>query len=208
MRILGIDPGTWVVGFGCLELGATSRVVAADRLPIAHRVANVVHGASGGFGVGGGGVGAGRVSVVEAGALRLGKRTAPLPDRLLDLAEQIAALLVRLAPNEVALEEAFFGKSVQAALRIGEARGVILAEVRRAGVPVFQFAPARVKRTVTGHGGATKEAVAELARRQLGLAVAPTPKDASDALAVALARVESRRLDANGMACNPSGTHL
>ena len=86
----------------------------------------------------------------------------------------------------LALEEAFFGKSVQSALRIGEARGVVLVAAARAGIPVAQYPPATIKKAVTGRGGATKEQVQEMVRITLGLAAPPQPADAADALAIAI----------------------
>lgn len=192
VRILGIDPGTKVVGFGCLEFGRTGdgepgdRV--AERVPLAMRGSNVVRVDS---------ASAGAVRLLDAGALQLGSRSTPLTDRLLELQRRFAALVQELRPDEVAIEEAFYGKSVQAALRIGEARGVVLAESARAGLTVHQFAPARVKRCVTGHGAARKQQVANVLRHLVGagreLLVEALPLDASDAVAVALTRLEERR---------------
>ena len=198
MRILGIDPGTVVVGFGCIEqagVAAASHVVGET--PLALRVGNLVRPGSAG----------GPVQLVEAGALRLPRR-APLSERLRELAVGFRELLDRLAPAEVALEEAFFGKSVQSALRIGEARGVVLAEAARRGVPVFQFAPARVKRVVAGNGAADKEAIARMAAQWLGLARPPTPRDVTDALAVALCRAEARRSFSSVLSCPPPARNV
>jgi crossover junction endodeoxyribonuclease RuvC len=134
------------------------------------------------------------VRVLDAGAIRLGSERAPLEHRLLALSELLVRLLAQLTPGELALEEAFFGKSVQSALRIGEARGVVLAESARQGLPVHQFAPARIKRCITGQGNAQKETVAAMVRQLLaGNALADLPPDATDALAVALCRAEQRR---------------
>jgi crossover junction endodeoxyribonuclease RuvC len=118
-------------------------------------------------------------------------------ERLALLGEQFARLVDRLGPAELALEEAFYGKSVQAALRIGEARGVVLAESARAALSVFQFAPARVKRCVTGRGDAKKEVVAsmigQLVQQGRDVLAAGLPADATDAVAVAWTRLEERR---------------
>lgn len=193
VRILGIDPGTSVAGFGCLEaeFGTLRNALASGRLPgpvpLALRAGNVVRIDAGG---------SGGVRVLELGVLRLGGRDAALPLRLLALADQFRGLLDRLQPTEIALEEAFSGKSVQAALRIGEARGVVLAESARAGLAVHQFAPARVKRSVTGNGAASKQSVAAMVAQLLPQArgaFAGVPADATDAIAVALARLEQRR---------------
>lgn len=191
VRILGLDPGTQVVGYGCLEIAVRSDSDAPSvegRAPLAMRGSNVVRAAA---------AGAGDVRLVTAGVLRLGKRGAALTARLLSLAQQYAGLLAELRPQEVAVEEAFYGKSAQAALRIGEARGVVLAESARAGLDVFQFTPARVKRCVAGHGAARKESVGAMLQKVLpGLTEAGLdrlPADATDALALAWTRLEERR---------------
>jgi crossover junction endodeoxyribonuclease RuvC len=184
MRILGIDPGSVVVGWGCLEAVEHGADPAARGRPIAQRARNVVAARRGLA-----------VRFAAGGVLRLGRRGAPLADRLLVLARGLAELFERLAPEELAVEQAFYGKSVSSAMRIGEARGVILAEARRCGLPVHQFAPARVKRVVTGHGSASKQAVAAMTCQLLGLAPVPTERDTTDALAVALCRAEERRTE-------------
>jgi crossover junction endodeoxyribonuclease RuvC len=186
VRILGIDPGTSVAGFGCLEAESGGSRRPSCAAPLALRAGNVVRLDGG----------AGDVRILDLGVLRLGPRGADLAARLLALADQFRALLARLQPTEVALEEAFSGKSVQAALRIGEARGVVLAESARAGLAVHQFAPARVKRSVTGNGAASKQSVAAMVAHLLQTgrpAFAGVPADATDAVAVALARLEQRR---------------
>ncbi|MCK5944999.1 MAG: crossover junction endodeoxyribonuclease RuvC, partial [Planctomycetes bacterium] len=161
---------------------------AARSVPLAMRGSNVVRAAV----AGGGGV-----RLVTAGVLRLGKRGAELTSRLLSLSQQFAALVRELRPDEVAVEEAFYGKSVQAALRIGEARGVVLAESARSGLDVHQYPPARVKRCVTGHGAARKESVASMLGQMLPELAATVatglPADATDAVAVAWTRLEERR---------------
>ncbi len=172
-----------VAGFGCLELVDSS--AAARELPIALRAANTMMIA-----------GRSDLRVVEAGVMRLGRRGDTVAERLGELAVAFAALLDRLQPREVALEEAFAGKSIQSALRIGEARGVVLAESARRGLVVHQFPPARVKRCVAGTGAARKETVAAMLAQQLPGAAAIAaawPEDAPDALAVALTRAEARR---------------
>lgn len=199
IRILGIDPGTQVVGFGCLELQVTEERAANGSQPLAMRASNVVRagGSSG-------------LRPVDCGVLRLGGRQHTVPERLRALADQFRELVLRLQPHELALEEAFYGKSAQSALRIGEARGVVLAEASRADLAIHEYAPARIKRCVTGRGDATKDVVADMVLRQLGpLAaaagskLATLPRDASDALAAALTRVEERRSPLLQIASNP-----
>lgn len=186
VRILGIDPGTQVVGFGCLECVDSDASRSAAAAPLAMRTANTVqpHRVE-------------RLRAIEWGVLRLGGRKRLVPERLLELSKGFAELVERLQPDELAIEEAFYGKSVQAALRIGEARGVILAEAARHDLAIHQYAPARIKRCVTGQGDASKESVAHMVLRQLGQLSGEgeqmPPGDATDALAVAMTRAEERR---------------
>ncbi len=182
LRILGIDPGSQVVGYGCLELAAAVADSVADRAapPLALAAGNVVRRGASLVGM----------RVVDAGVLSLGGRAVALEDRLLRLRQLLTELLQRLAPDELAIEGAFYGKSVAAALRIGEARGVILAGAREHGLVVHQFAPARIKRAVAGHGQANKDAVAEMVCRQLALPAAAGPRDITDALAAAYCRAQ------------------
>ena len=88
-------------------------------------------------------------------------------------------------PDTVALEEAFYGKSVQSALRIGEGRGVALLAAALQGKPVAQYPPATVKKAVTGNGNAGKDQVGRMVSMILSLEE-DVPEDAADALAVAI----------------------
>lgn len=188
VRILGIDPGTMVVGYGCLEIAAAATAAGGGPAPLAMRASNVVRAGAGG---------GQDARLVTAGVLRLGGRDAAIGVRLHALAVGFRALVRDLQPTEVAIEEAFHGKSVQAALRIGEARGVVLAEAARGGAAVFQFPPARVKRCITGNGAAGKESVAAMVRQLVqhgrGALAGDLPLDATDAVAVAWTRLEQRR---------------
>jgi crossover junction endodeoxyribonuclease RuvC len=184
VRILGVDPGTQVVGFGLLELRLDVQAPAAGPRPLALRAANTLRLER-----------RDGLCVLDCGVLRLGDHRQRVADRLCSLGDQLRELLARLRPDELALEEAFYGKSIPAALRIGEARGVVLAEAARCELGIHEYAPARVKLCVTGRGNAGKEAVAAMVRQQVALVPggAATPTDATDALALALTRAEERR---------------
>lgn len=187
VRILGIDPGTRVVGYACLEVATADARAAGAAVPLALRASNVVRAGGGSH----------DARLLAAGVLRLGGRDDAIGARLHALATQFRALVRDLQPTEVALEEAFHGKSVQAALRIGEARGVVLAEATGLGLDVHQFAPARIKRCVTGNGAADKSTVAAMVKQFVrpseAALVDGLPADATDAVAVAWTRYEVRR---------------
>lgn len=119
----------------------------------------------------------------------------PIEQRLHQIFEELCSVIERWQPHELAIEDPFVGENVRSAMAIGEARAVALLAAARAGVPVSPYAPAEVKLTVAGHGRSDKAQVQELVRIQLGLATAPEPVDAADALAVALCHHLRRRGD-------------
>ena len=94
------------------------------------------------------------------------------------------------------MEEAFFGVNVQSTLALGEARGVALFVASECGLLVSGYPPATVKKTVVGHGRATKDQIGYLVRALLSLRRTPAP-DAADALAIAIchARCASREVE-------------
>jgi crossover junction endodeoxyribonuclease RuvC len=108
-----------------------------------------------------------------------------LPSRLLDISAGLAEVIASQKPAVASVESLFFHKDAQSAAKLGHARGVVLLCLEQAGVQVAEYAPARVKRTVVGHGRADKKQVALMVRAVLGLS-APPPSDAADALALAI----------------------
>jgi crossover junction endodeoxyribonuclease RuvC len=117
-------------------------------------------------------------------------------ERLHHIFRELCAVIERWRPSEVAVEDPFVAQNAQSAFAIGEARAVALLAAAQAGLSVRPYSPAEVKLTVTGYGRSDKAQVQELVRVQLGLAEAPTPADASDALAVALCHHLRRRGEA------------
>lgn len=118
-----------------------------------------------------------------------------LPDRLAFLYEALSALLAERGPDCVAVERVFVAASPHAALVLGHARGVVLAAAAAAGVQVSEYAPAQIKRAAAGSGAADKPQVQAMVRRLLALDEEP-PRDAADALAVALCHAQAGRLAA------------
>jgi crossover junction endodeoxyribonuclease RuvC len=109
----------------------------------------------------------------------------PLGHRLRTIDEQLGRVLEQHHPDVGSVETLFFHKDAQAAAKLGHARGVVLLGLARAGVEIAEYAPARVKQTVAGHGRADKRQVALMIRALLGLPEAPE-SDAADALALAV----------------------
>ncbi|RUM88561.1 MAG: crossover junction endodeoxyribonuclease RuvC [Thermodesulfatator sp.] len=148
MRILGVDPGSRVTGYGLIE--------AEKRKPQA----------------------------LSWGVLRPPQGN-PLPKRLAFLYAELERLILTLSPEVLALEEVIPERFPRAALSLGQAQGVVLLLAARHGLPVYTYHPSVVKRILTGNGRAGKEEVAFMVQVELGLE-GPLPRDASDALALAL----------------------
>ena len=110
--------------------------------------------------------------------------------RLADLERELDAVVREYRPAQASVESLFFHKDPQAAAKLGHARGVALMVCGRAALEVFEYAPARVKRTVAAHGRADKAQVAQMIRVILSLAAAP-PSDAADALALAVTHLQN-----------------
>lgn len=146
MRVLGVDPGTVVTGWGVIDC---------------HR---------------------GQLRHVDSGTIRAGRGS--LPARLALIYAELGEVARRHAPDAFSLERNFLARNVQSAFRLGEARGVAMAAAALAGLPLAEYTPATVKKTVTGHGGARKSQVQEAVLRLLSLS-GRLAVDEADALAVA-----------------------
>jgi crossover junction endodeoxyribonuclease RuvC len=129
-------------------------------------------------------MGPSKLTYVECGVISAPAKL-PRNDRLLIIGRGLRELLEELKPDQVAREQAFFGKNVQATLALGEARGVALFVSADRGLSVVGYAPARVKQTIVGHGRASKSQVGYLVRAILGMR-RPPGADAADALAIAI----------------------
>lgn len=147
--ILGIDPGTTVMGFGVVLVQGTS------------------------------------ITLLEADAIRF-----PAEDdhtlKLRAIFRHVVHIIEKHHPDELAIEAQFFGKNVQSMLKLGRAQGVAIAAALHRDLSVVEYAPKRVKQSITGNGNATKEQVAAMLLSILGIKVLPKSTDATDALAVAV----------------------
>ncbi len=157
MRVLGIDPGTMVTGFG---------VVDDIR---------------------------GKLSLMSYGTIE-GKRKDSFPDRLKIMFDGLSKVVADYKPDQISLESAFYGKSVKAAIKIGEARGVAILCAAMAEIPLFEYAPTEVKRAVVGVGNAQKVQVSKMVKILLSLTEVPAKYDATDALAIAICHCHRMKL--------------
>ena len=149
--ILGIDPGTTILGYGLIEVqGKQMKLVALGVL---------------------------RLDKIEDHHLKLQK-----------IFERCIELIDGFHPDELAIEAPFFGKNVQSMLKLGRAQGVAIAAALSRKIPVMEYAPRKIKQSITGNGAASKEQVAAMLQRVLQIPDADMPEklDATDGLAAAV----------------------
>lgn len=154
VRILGLDPGSRVCGYGVID----------ER--------------------------GGELVYVECGLLTAPEDRA-MEDRLGELARGLREVIGELSPEVVAVEDVFSHQNVRSALALAQARGMVLAVCGLSGLAVASYAPALVKKAVSGSGRADKTQVARMVQALIGLRSLPRA-DATDALAVAI--THGRRL--------------
>lgn len=131
---------------------------------------------------------------VAAGIIKLSpvKEMAP---RLKKIYDELNYMIKLYKPDEFALETAFYGKNVQSALKIGYARGVSLLAAINNNIPLKEYSPREVKKSVVGNGAASKEQVQFMIKKLLGLRKMKMTYDESDALAVAVCHAFKMNLD-------------
>ena len=115
----------------------------------------------------------------------------PLSSRLWQISEDMSSLLTQFKPDEAAVEELFFSKNITTGIAVAHGRGVLLLELEKAGIPVYEYTPMQVKQAVVGYGKAEKRQVMLMTQRLLKMKEIPRPDDAADALALALCHARS-----------------
>lgn len=147
--ILGIDPGTLLMGYAVIEIyGNSARLQVMDVLKLAHKK--------------------------------------DIYERLEMIHTKVSELIRLHQPHTFAIEAPFFGKNVQSMLKLGRAQGVAIAAAMQGNIPVTEYAPKKVKQSITGNGNADKEQVWKMLQQVLQIKEQPQYFDATDALAVAL----------------------
>jgi crossover junction endodeoxyribonuclease RuvC len=147
--ILGIDPGTSIMGFGIIK-GVGTKPVAVD-----------------------------------IGVIKMNRITDPYL-KLKEIFNETTKLINKYCPDELAIEAPFFGKNVQSMLKLGRAQGAAIAAALQHNIPIFEYAPRKIKMAITGQGAASKEQVAAILKNLLSFNSDIKDLDATDALAAAL----------------------
>lgn len=147
--ILGIDPGTQLMGYGVIEVcGNKPRFVT--------------------------------MGVIDM------RRESDHYLKLRTIYKEVALLIDKYSPDDLAIEAPFYGKNIQSMLKLGRAQGCAISAALNRDIPVFEYAPRKVKMAITGRGAASKEQVAMLLQSILKYENREAEYDASDGLAVAL----------------------
>ena len=148
-KILGIDPGTNILGYGLIELFDN------------------------------------KIKLIELDILRIDKIKEP-SIKLKHIYECISLLIRKHKPSEVAVEAPFYGRNIQSMLKLGRAQGVAIVASANYDIPVYEYAPKKIKMAVTGRGQASKEQVATMLMYMLNIKIKPKEYDSTDGLAVAV----------------------
>lgn len=156
LRILGIDPGYAIVGFGVIDYAGSE------------------------------------FRAVEYGSIYTEAHT-PFTDRLMLIDTDMQEILRRYKPDCMAIEKLYFTTNRTTGIDVAQARGILVLDAAKAGLPVFEYTPLQVKQAVVGYGKAEKHQVMDMTRRILKLAQIPKPDDAADALAIAICHGHSSR---------------
>jgi len=147
--ILGIDPGTTIMGYGIVKIvGKEAQLIA--------------------------------LGVIEL------KKYADHYTKLKKIFDRVLSLIEQYHPDEMAVEAPFFGKNVQSMLKLGRAQGVAISAALSRSIPIFEYAPRKIKMSITGQGNASKEQVAMLLKSLLKIKELPSDLDATDGLAAAM----------------------
>jgi len=157
MIILGIDPGTAIVGYG---------IILKEKS---------------------------KLSLLDYGCVTTGKAS-PQADRLCIIKKEIGKIIKKYRPQVMAVEELFFFKNLKTAIKVAEARGVLLVTGKDAGLTICEFTPLEVKIATVGYGRAEKQQVQKMVKAILNLKEIPKPDDAADALAIAICAAHSLNL--------------
>ncbi len=165
--ILGIDPGTSIMGYGLVKEVKK------------------------------------KVEMINLGIVKL-DHLDDHPLKLQRIFEKTVALIDEYHPDCLAIEAPFYGKNIQVMLKLGRAQGVAMAAALSRNIPIFEYAPRKIKQSITGNGNATKEQVSAMLQTLLKFTETPQFLDATDGLAVAVCH-SFQRVGTGGQSKSYSG---
>lgn len=126
-----------------------------------------------------------RMDLLQLGVIHL-KKYVGHELKLKKIFERVTSIIEEFHPDEMALEAPFYGKNIQSMLKLGRAQGVAMSAALAREIPITEYAPKKVKQSVTGNGNASKEQVAAMLQTLLNMKEIPALLDATDAVGVAV----------------------
>lgn len=117
------------------------------------------------------------------------------PKRLKEIKKDLEAIIKKWKPDTAALESLFFASNAKTAMKVGQARGVILVTMAESNLKIIEITPLQVKISATGYGKADKKQVQTMVQKLLNLEKVPKPDDAADACAIAWAGIGRQKLN-------------
>ena len=163
--ILGIDPGSTIMGYGIIQ--------AAGKSPL----------------------------LMALGVVELGKYEDHYV-RIRQVFERTLHLIDQYNPDELAIEAPFYGKNVQSMLKLGRAQGAAISAALHRDMPIFEYAPKKIKMAITGQGNASKEQVASILQSMMSISELPKNLDATDGLAAAVCHFYQKDFTKTGKSYN------
>ena len=117
--------------------------------------------------------------------------------RLNHIFHRLVQVIEQYRPDEMALEAPFYGKNVQSMLKLGRAQGVAMSAALSHSLPIYEYAPRKIKQAITGNGNASKEQVANMLQSMFAIGEMPKNLDATDGLAAAVCHFYNCRTPQN-----------
>lgn len=134
-----------------------------------------------------------KLNLIDIGCIKTSAKDAT-PKRLEIISSLLKELILKYNPTDIAVERLFFSTNAKTAIKVGEARGVILLTAQKMGLNVFEYTPLEVKQALTGYGRADKKQIQYMVKKLLRRDSLPKIDDASDAAAIAICHINSCRL--------------
>lgn len=158
--ILGIDPGTSIMGYGVLKIiNKTPRILAIGVIDLQKLDDHFV--------------------------------------KLKKIFEETVQLIEKYHPDDLAIEAPFYGKNIQSMLKLGRAQGTAISAALSHSIPIYEYAPRKIKMSITGQGNASKEQVAFMLQKMLNIEKMPENLDATDGLAAAVCHFFQNKVENN-----------
>lgn len=127
----------------------------------------------------------GKLKMIDYGRIATDPRHST-GERLIKLQKELIKIIKKYQPEQVAVEDIFFFKNLKTAIKVSQARGVILAAAAQMKIPIFEYTPLQIKQAVASYGRADKNQVQQMTKMLLNLKEIPRPDDAADALAASI----------------------